>query len=122
MKGTRVNALLVRLSSLGNPSTRQGPVHRLLPPQSGDQAADSPLLLELRAERCRGAPRPGGETLDFLVDLLFCHDEALAPRDGVEDQRARHRGARRLSLRLTELPPVDAGLSRVDVLLHELSG
>src|SRR4029453_6204271 len=109
MKGTRVNALLVRLSSLGNPSTRQGQVNRLLPPQSGDQAADSPLLPGLRAEGWRGSPSPGGETLDFLVDLRFCHDEALAPRDGVEDQRACHRGARRFSLRLTELPPVDAG-------------
>src|SRR5262249_27281957 len=63
-----------------------------------------------------------GVTFDLLIDFSVRHFELLASRDLVEDQRARHRLARRISLGVPARLPVPPGLPRTAPLIHQSSG
>src|SRR5713101_6445868 len=94
-------------------------VNRLLPTQSRRHPRKSAFLFKRRTHGGRRAARALGVAADLLLDLVRRGVDVLAPRHFVEINRARHRLLRHLALALAEGLPVDAGLTRVDVLLHQ---
>src|SRR5262245_16946965 len=108
--------------NLENPSTREDQVNRLLPSKAGCESCHTAFLVELRTQCGWGTARPYSEPFNLLIDIFSRDREAFAPRDLVERQRARNRGARWIALRFAELSPVDSCLSWIDVLLHEPAG
>src|SRR6188474_771793 len=71
---------------VGDSSTRQRQVNRLLPAQPGRQPCDAAFLFELRPQRRRRAAGPRGELFNLLIDIFGGNRNVFPPGNLIQDQ------------------------------------